>query len=82
MARKGAKHIILASRSSRVTDNVKSLIQELAVEGIEVLVRQCDVAKQVDVAKLISECSGDLPPIRGILHSAMVLNVSSICLLD
>ncbi|KAI9737711.1 MAG: hypothetical protein M1818_005715 [Claussenomyces sp. TS43310] len=74
MARKGAKHIILASRSSRVNDNVKTLIQDLAVEGTEVLVRQCDVSKQEDVAKLISECSRDLPPIRGIIHSAMVLH--------
>lgn len=80
MARKGAKHIILASRSSQVSDNVKTLVEGLAFEGTEVLVRQCDVAKQEDVAKLISECSRDLPPIRGVIHSAMVLCVSSIWL--
>ena len=78
MARKGAKHIILASRSSNVSDNVKSLIQDLALEGTTVLVRQCDVAKQEDVERVISECSGFLPPIRGVIHSAMVLNVSYI----
>jgi NAD(P)-dependent dehydrogenase (short-subunit alcohol dehydrogenase family) len=78
MARRGAKHIILASRSSNVSDTVKALIQGLAVEGTTVLVRQCDVAKQEDVARVISECSRDLPPIRGVIHSAMVLNVSSI----
>jgi len=78
MVRKGAKHIILASRSSNVSDNVKYLIQDLAAEGATVLVRQCDVAKQEDVARVISECSVDLPPIRGIIHSAMVLKVSSI----
>jgi NAD(P)-dependent dehydrogenase (short-subunit alcohol dehydrogenase family) len=80
MARKGAKHIILASRSSNVSSNVKSLIQDLAVEGTKVVVCQCDVARQEDVARIISECSHDLPPIRGVIHSAMVLNVSSIWL--
>jgi NAD(P)-dependent dehydrogenase (short-subunit alcohol dehydrogenase family) len=80
MARKGAKHIILASRSSNVSDNVKSMIRDLAVEGTTVLVRQCDVVKQEDVARIISECSRDLHPIRGVIHSAMVLNVSSIWL--
>ncbi|KAG0652505.1 Reducing polyketide synthase [Hyphodiscus hymeniophilus] len=74
MARKGAKHIILASRSSRVSDAVQALIEDLAAEGAKVLVRQCDVAKQDDVAKLVLECSRDFPPIKGVLHSAMVLN--------
>ena len=78
MARKGAKHIILASRSSRISDSVRTLIQDLSVEGIQILVRQCDVAKQQDVAKLVLECSRDLPRIRGIIHSAMVLHVSRI----
>jgi NAD(P)-dependent dehydrogenase (short-subunit alcohol dehydrogenase family) len=75
MAQKGAKHIVLASRSSTVSDKVQSLIQDLAVEGTTVLVQQCDVSKQEDVSRVVSECS---PPFRGVIHSAMVLNVSSI----
>ncbi|KAK6067118.1 polyketide synthase [Seiridium cupressi] len=73
MARKGTKHIILASRSSRVSDSVQTLIDNLAGEGTEVLVRQCDVAKAEDVTQLVSKSTG-LPPIRGVIHSAMVLN--------
>ncbi|KAI0132887.1 polyketide synthase [Xylariales sp. AK1849] len=73
MARKGAKHIILASRSSRVSETVQTLIQSLAAEGTEVVVRQCDVAKEEDVTRLVTE-STISPPIRGVIHSAMVLN--------
>lgn len=78
MAQKGAKCIILASRSSEVSDQVNSLIRDLGAEGTTVSVRQCDVSKHEDVARLASDCSRDLPPIRGVIHSAMVLNVSSI----
>lgn len=74
MARKGAKRIILASRSTRISDSVQALISDLASEGTEVAVRQCDVSKQQDVARLVSEPS-ELP-IRGVIHSAMVLHVS------
>lgn len=77
MARKGAKHILLASRSSRVSDSVQALIEELALEGTEVLVRQCDVSKQEDVARLVSESSSSFP-IRGVIHSAMVLHVRTL----
>ncbi|CAM1507705.1 Fc.00g045530.m01.CDS01 [Cosmosporella sp. VM-42] len=73
MARKGAKHIILASRSSRVSDSVQTLIQDLDAEGTNVSVHQCDVAKEEDVTRLVSE-TADLLPIRGVIHSAMVLN--------
>lgn len=82
MARKGAKCIILASRSSDVSDQVKSLIQDLGAEGTTVLVRQCDVSKHEDVARLVTDCSRESPPIRGVIHSAMVLNVSNILLLN
>ena len=77
MARKGAKRIILASRSSRVSESVQTLIQDLANEGTEVVVHQCDVAKEEDVKRLVSNSSQSLP-IRGVIHSAMVLHVSSI----
>lgn len=76
LARKGAKHIILASRSSQVSDSVQALIRDLAEEGTEVLVRQCDVSKKEDVQRLVSE-SSDSFPIRGVIHSAMVLHVSN-----
>ena len=75
MARKGARHIILASRSSRVSESVQGLIQDLANEGTEVIVRQCDVGKKEDVERVVAEASDSLP-IRGVIHSAMVLHVS------
>ena len=76
MARKGAKRIILASRSSQASGIVQTLIQDLGNEGTEVVVRPCDVAKQEDVERVVAEAP-DSFPIRGVIHSAMVLHVSS-----
>lgn len=75
MARKGAKRVILASRSSRVSDSVQTLINDLAAEGTEVVVRQCDVSKKEDVQKLVAASSSESLPVRGVIHSAMVLHV-------
>lgn len=76
MARKGARRIILASRSSTVSEGVQNLIKDLADEGTEVLVQQCDVSRQEDVKRLASAPTGGRP-IRGVIHSAMVLHVST-----
>lgn len=79
MARNGAGHIILLSRSSEANAKVKDLTGKLEQLGTNVYLRQCDVAKQSDVEKIVAECMHDVPPIRGIIHSAMVLNVCSPC---
>lgn len=76
MARKGAKRVILASRSSRVSDSVQTLINDLAAEGTEVVVRQCDVSRKENVQSLVAVSSSDSLPVRGVIHSAMVLHVS------
>ncbi|RDL31344.1 Uncharacterized protein BP5553_09553 [Venustampulla echinocandica] len=74
MARNGARHIILLSRSPAVKGKVKDLIQKLEQLEANVSVRQCNVAEQRDVEKIVAECTHDMPPIRGVIHSAMILN--------
>ncbi|KAL2119996.1 hypothetical protein VTJ04DRAFT_6957 [Mycothermus thermophilus] len=72
MASKGAKTIVLVSRSGSVKGRVKELVDELASQGVSVVVRPCNVADKQDVDALISSLS-DLPPIRGVVHGTMVL---------
>ncbi|KAK2628215.1 hypothetical protein QTJ16_002861 [Diplocarpon rosae] len=72
MAGKGARNIVLVSRTGSATGKVKELIDELAALGTSVVVRPCDVADTSSVEKLIKELGG-LPPVRGVVHGAMVL---------
>ncbi|KAH0497490.1 hypothetical protein TgHK011_004790 [Trichoderma gracile] len=73
MVRRGARHIILLSRSGKVTDDVSKLMKESRKLGASIYVVPCDVADAESVRALVQELQDDMPPIRGIIHAAMVL---------
>lgn len=75
MSSKGARNIVLVSRSASVNDQVQSVIDELAVNGTNVTVKPCDVSSKQSVENLIKEDMKNLPPVRGVVHGAMVLRV-------
>ena len=76
MVGKGARYIILVSRSGSATGKVKELIDELATVGATIVVRRCDVSSSASVNNLISNELAGLPEIKGVIHGAMVLRVS------
>jgi len=75
MAVRGARHLVLLSRSGSVTGPVKTLVDDMAAIGVNVVVHSCDVAQRAQVDALLAKLT-DLPPIRGVIHGAMVLRVS------
>lgn len=76
MVSKGARNIVLLSRSGAVHGKAKDQVDALNASGANIVIRRCNVADRSDVdALLISGLEG-LPPVRGIVHGAMVLHVS------
>lgn len=75
MVSKGAKNIVLVSRSGSVTGKVKELVDEAAAVGANIVVRRCNVVNKTEVDELVAGLQ-DLPPIRGVVHGTMVLRVS------
>ncbi|OIW24709.1 putative polyketide synthase [Coniochaeta ligniaria NRRL 30616] len=73
MVEKGARHILLVSRSASVTGKVKDLVDELAAMGASVVVRRCNVASRSEVDSLVKIQLEGLPPVRGVVHGTMVL---------
>ncbi|OAA65486.1 polyketide synthase [Niveomyces insectorum RCEF 264] len=74
MAGKGARHIVLVSRTGSATGVVKTLIDDLAAQtGAQVVVRQCNVVDRQSVDDLLSQGLAGLPPVRGVVHGTMVL---------
>lgn len=49
-------------------------IDALNQAGTQVVIRRCDVTDRSDVDKLVSIGLSGLPPVRGIIHGAMVLH--------
>ncbi|KAK8859936.1 ketoacyl-synt-domain-containing protein [Apiospora arundinis] len=73
MVSRGARHLVLLSRSGSATGKVKELIDEVNHVGAEIVVQKCDVANPADVENLVTYELEDMPPVRGVVHGAMVL---------
>ena len=74
----GAKNILLVSRNAVSHSNAAELVRSAKAEGCNLQVRNCDVSSEDSLFKLLEYCSsGSLPPIRGVINCAMVLDVRS-----
>ena len=82
LTEQGAKYVILASRSGKVSAKTHSIIEELEhLNGATIIPYKCDVANEKDVEELAAgKVFGDLPPIKGLIHGAFVHQVSSCAL--
>jgi len=76
MVQKGARHLVLLSRSGTLRGQAASQIEALRRADVNVVVRSCNVSNREEVEHLIRHGLSDLPPIRGVVHGAMVLHVS------
>lgn len=56
--------------------STRELVEQLKGIGVEVVVYTCDIAEEEQVKKMISSVQETMPPIRGVLHGAMVIQVS------
>ncbi|KAK1754268.1 polyketide synthase [Echria macrotheca] len=72
MVSKGAKNIVLISRSASVAGKVKELVDEAAAAGANIVVKRCNVVNRAEVDELVAGLQ-DLPPVRGVVHGTMVL---------
>ncbi|KAH6623651.1 hypothetical protein F5144DRAFT_540013 [Chaetomium tenue] len=74
MASRGARNLILLSRSAARSGKMAALVRELREAGCHVLPVDCDVADEDDLAQAIQKSAAEgLPPIRGVVHAAFVL---------
>lgn len=74
MADRGAKHIIMASRSGGTSDAARELIAELNARHVDVVAPQCDVSSESSLAGVLEDCArSGMPPVRGCINAAMVL---------
>ena len=76
MAIYGAKNIIILSRRQRTLEERNKYMCEIEAYGAKVRIITCDITDSVELQKTISYCQETLPPIRGIIQAAMVLQVS------
>jgi NADPH:quinone reductase-like Zn-dependent oxidoreductase/aryl carrier-like protein len=73
MVRQGARHLMLVGRKGATTEEVRERIAVLEAEGARVQVATADVSRNEDVTRVLEEIRTSMPPLRGIMHAAMVL---------
>jgi acyl transferase domain-containing protein/acyl carrier protein len=73
VAERGARHLLLASRSGLEAEGANELVAELGELGCEVRVERCDVADRDQLAALIDSIPA-AHPLRIVVHAAGALD--------
>lgn len=71
--RGGVKSLLLVSRSG-ASREAQATIQELEQTGARVVVMNVDISQEQQVAQMLETIQKTLPPLRGIIHAAGVLD--------
>ena len=76
MVGRGAKNLLLLSRSGPMREPTQRLITELKNKGVRVETPACDVGKISSLGSILRDYQRPMPPIKGCIQGAMVLRVS------
>lgn len=76
LAARGGRHFITLSRSGALSEEASDFITEQKLRGVTIVAEKCDVSVEADFISLLTRMEHDeLPPVRGVINSAMVLEV-------
>lgn len=73
LVEKGARHLALMGRRA-ASESAQEVVARIEAAGAQVLVLQGDVSQEQDVSRVLETISESLPPLRGIIHAAGVLD--------
>jgi acyl transferase domain-containing protein/surfactin synthase thioesterase subunit/acyl carrier protein len=69
----GAQHLVLLGRRE-ATVEAYAVVRELEAAGVQVVMAQADVSQTEQLRSVLQEIGERLPPLRGIMHAAGVLD--------
>ncbi len=73
MLDRGARHIALISRSG-LTPSLQDQLKPWQADGRQILACAGDLTDRASIDRVLNELRRDLPPIRGVIHAASVLD--------
>ena len=74
LAAAGARHLALISRSGAASDEARAALDRLRAAGVTVHAAAVDVTQRDQIDALLKALAATMPPLRGVVHSAMVLD--------
>lgn len=73
MVNRGARHLIIFSRSGPKTDAARRLMEDLESQGVNVATPQIDVSDLGALKASLGQSMGHMPPIRGCIQATVAL---------
>lgn len=80
MAEKGAKNIIVMSRSAGSSRKSNEVVEKMRKLGVKLLPVSCDVSNPLVLTQAVEESGKTMPTVQGVVQAAMVLSVSTLFL--
>ena len=77
----GAKHLALMSRS-QPSEETRQSLAELQAKGVQIVLTQGDVSQRADVECAFQKIKREMPPLRGVIHAAGILDDGILSQLD
>ncbi|PTL76610.1 polyketide synthase [Vitiosangium sp. GDMCC 1.1324] len=81
MVEKGARNLVLMGRSEP-TEAARQVLQELEKAGARVVVERADVSQRESLQAALARVEKELPPLKGVLHAAVVLEDRTVLEMD
>jgi thioester reductase-like protein len=72
MVEQGARQLVLTGRRG-VSSQAQETLSQLEQAGAKVLVAPADVSNEGDIVRVIEKVKASMPPLRGVVHAAGVL---------
>lgn len=76
LANHGAKNVLVLSRRDLKEVERHDLEEQLGSSGANVCIESCDIANLKEMQGVAARCLIKFPPVKGVIHAAMVLQVS------
>ncbi|PYQ12411.1 MAG: polyketide synthase [Acidobacteria bacterium] len=82
MVAEGARHLVLTGRKGASTPEARELVGELEAAGARVIAVAADVSNEDDMGAVLARIDREHAPLRGVFHTAAVLEDAPLADLD
>jgi acyl transferase domain-containing protein/acyl-CoA thioesterase FadM/acyl carrier protein len=82
LVEEGARHLVLVSRRGAQSEEAREALEAMRARGVEVRAVAADVSSRVDLERVLADTRASMPPLRGLVHSATVLDDKPLAELD
>ncbi len=73
LAEQGVRHLVLVGRSG-ASDAAMPTLNKLEQMGVQVVIARTDISDYADLQRAFAEMQATMPPLRGVIHSAAVID--------